>query len=209
MLPKGIEIDDPRPIAASAPYTFFMPHPAEIAALKRKDGVQFVFRQADAPGGCAVERMWVFIDRIDDGWVYGALDNEPYDMTVFKLGERVVLPLSHVISTAFCKGHERPKTPPVREFWERCMVDLCVLEGRSHVDYLYREVPDMTQEGDKYPDSGWRLRGTPEAVEADRTREHPFEYIALGKALNQDDRWLHLIDEGPGVAFQWNADACD
>ena len=89
------------------------------------------------------------------------------------------------------------------------MVDLCVLEGRSHVDYLYREVPDMTQEGDKHPDSGWLLRGTPEAVEADRTREHPFEYIALGKALNQDDRWLHLIDEGPGVAFQWNPEKCD
>lgn len=86
------------------------------------------------------------------------------------------------------------------------MVDSCVLEGRSHVDYLYREEPDMTREGDEYEDSGWRIRGTPEAIEQDEGTEHPFQYVALGAVLNQDDRWLHLLNEAPGVAFQWDGE---
>lgn len=36
-----------------------------------------------------------------------------------------------------------------------------------------------------------------------------FHYISLGKLLNKDDRWLHLIDAEPGVAFQWDEDTQD
>ena len=209
-LPDGIALDDPRPIAASAPYTYFLPHPDELAALKPGDGVKAVFRQLEGAHTYDAERMWVGVERIEDGWVHGSLDNEPVGMDKLTLGDPVVLPLTHVISTHFPNDENpRPSTPAVREYWDRCMVDICVLEGRSHVDYLYRQVPDMGQEGDKYPDSGWRFRGTDEAVEADSNKENPFEYIAIGKVLNADDRWLHLVDEEPGVAFQWDPDAQD
>lgn len=167
-LPEGIELEDPRPIAASAPYTFFMPHQVEIAALLPGDGAKFIFRQDDAPDGCAVERMWVLIERIEDGWVYAKLDNEPYDMDRFKCGDAVALPLSHAISTNFSDGNTRPKTPPQKEYWDRCLVDACVLKGRSHVDYFYRETPDMGSEDETYPDSGWRIRGTDEGIAEDQ-----------------------------------------
>ena len=89
------------------------------------------------------------------------------------------------------------------------MVDPCVVEGRSHADYLYREEPDMTRDGDQYPDSGWRIRGTDEAIAADeRLGEKPM-YIALGKVLNADDRWLHLIDREIGSAFLWDPERDD
>ena len=147
--------------------------------------------------------MWVLVERLEDGWVYGALDNEPYDITAIKLGDPVVMPLTHAISTSFSKDNLRPETPLVREYCDRCFVDACVVEGRCRADYLYREEPDMTREGDECPDSGWRIRGTDEAIADDEKRGEGPLYIALGKVLNADDRWLHLIDREFGVAFQW------
>lgn len=186
-----------------------MPHEAELAALGPGDGVKAIFRQTEGPTKYDAERMWVLIEKIENGTVYGTLDSDPHDMPLIEAGMPVAVPLTHVISTAFSKDNPRPETPPRREYWDRCMVDSCVLEGRSHVDYLYREPPDLTSEGDEYPDSGWRFRGSPECVAEDEEREDKFHYIAIGKVLNQDDRWLHLIDERPGVAFQWDPEAED
>ena len=208
-LPPGIVLRDPRPSAAEAPYTFFLPHPEELEALKPGDGVKAIFAQTESETKYDAERMWVLIERIEDGVVYGTLDNDPSDMSLIEAGDPVAVPLTHVISTAFHKDNPRPETPERREYWERCFVDACVVEGRSHVDYLYRETPDMTRDGDEYEDSGWRLRGSETEVEADQANDAPPRYIALGAVLNRDDRWIHLIDEEPGVAFQWDAEAQD
>ena len=89
------------------------------------------------------------------------------------------------------------------------MVDSCVVEGRCHADYLYREDRNMTREGDEYEDSGWRIRGTDEAISDDEARGESPVYIALGKVLNSDDRGLHLIDHEPGAAFQWDPESQD
>lgn len=208
-LPEGIALDDPRPIAAAAPYTYELPHPHELAALEPGDGVKGVFREVAGGRQHDAERMWVLIDRIEDGFVVGQIDNDPFDMPSFKAGDHVRIPLSHVISCTYAVGKDRPAVPERRTYWDRCFVDACVVEGRSHADYLYREEPDMTREGDEYPDSGWRIRGTDEGIaEDERLGEKPM-YIALGKVLNADDRWLHLIDREIGCAFQWDADRDD
>lgn len=208
-LPEGIALEDPRPIAAGAPYTYAMPWPQELAALEPGDAVQAIFRETAGGRRYGAERMWVTIERIEEGFVLGRLDNEPCDMPSIRLGDPVRLPLSHVISCTYSKGKQRPEVPKRRWYWERCFVDACVVEGRSHADYLYREEPDMTREGDQEPDSGWRIRGTDEAIaEDERLGEKPM-YIALGKVLNADDRWLHLIDRDIGCAFQWDAERAD
>ncbi|KUO53981.1 MAG: hypothetical protein APF78_06785 [Sphingomonadales bacterium BRH_c3] len=203
-LPEGIELDDPRPIAASAPYTYQMPWPEELAVLEPGDGVKAVFREIAGECEYGVERMWVLIDAIEDGFVVGRLDNEPLDMPSIKLGDPVRIPLTHIIACTYAKGKQGPKVPKRRSFWERCFVDACVVEGRCHADYLYREEPDMTREGDEEPDSGWRIRGTDEAIAEDERLGQKPMYIALGKVLNADDRWIHLIDSPVGSAFQWD-----
>lgn len=208
-LPPGIALNDPRPIAAGAPYTFFMPHDIELAALKPGDGVKAILRQTEGETKYDAERMWVLIERIEDGVVFGTLDSDPADMPLIEAGMPVAIPLTHVISTAFHTSNPRPETPPRREYWERCFVDACVVEGRCHADYIYREEPDMTREDDEYEDSGWRIRGTSEAIADDEQRGEGPMYIAIGKVLNADDRWLPLIDREYGAAFQWDADVQD
>lgn len=125
--------------------------------------------------------MWVLIKRIDDSAVYGTVENEPHDMPLIELGMPVTIPLTHVISTDFHKDHIRPEVAARREYLDRCFVDVCVIEGRSHVDYVYREPPDMTRDGDTYPDSGWRMRGTDREIEADAERDDPFSLHLSGQ----------------------------
>jgi len=43
MSEAGYDILDPRPIAAEAPYTFFLPSPSEIAAVGKRDLVKLLF----------------------------------------------------------------------------------------------------------------------------------------------------------------------
>ncbi|MCL9983019.1 MAG: DUF2185 domain-containing protein [Erythrobacter sp.] len=208
-LPQGITIGDPRPIAAKSPYTFELPFPEELAALGPGDGVKAVFYEVTGGRKYDGERMWVLIERIEDGFVVGRLDNEPFDMPSIKHGDPLRIPLSHVISCTYADGKPRPAVPERRTYWDRCFVDACVVEGRCHADYIYREEPDMTQEGDKDPDSGWRIRGTDEAIAEDERLGEKAMYIALGKVLNADDRWIHLIDSPIGSAFQWDAERSD
>lgn len=203
-LPPGISLIDPRPVHEKSPYTFELPHPDHLAAVQVGDLVKAIF--SDVDGGHPAERMWVQVEKIADDWFAGTLESTPSDMQNLGHGDPVAVPRSHVISVYTGDGRALPELPARPDCWRRCMVDSCVLEGRSHADYLYRETPDMTREGDEYEDSGWRIRGTPEAIEQDEGTEHPFQYVALGAVLNQDDRWLHLIDEAPGVAFQWDGE---
>nr|WP_298896293.1 DUF2185 domain-containing protein [uncultured Altererythrobacter sp.] len=184
-----------------------MPHDVELAALKPGDGVKAIFRQTEGETKYDAERMWVLIERIEEGLVHGILDSDPSDMPLIEAGMPVAIPLTHVISTAFHKDNPRPKIPDRREYWERCFVDACVIEGRSHIDYLYREDPDMTREGDEYPDSGWRIRGTQESIDADERDENRPRYIALGAVLNVDNSWIDLIDIEPGHHFAWDEES--
>lgn len=209
VLPPGIALEDPRPIAAAAPYTYEMPALEEIAALEPGDAVQAVFSETGGGRKYSAERMWVEVEQIADGFVAGYLDNDPFDMPSIKHRDPVRIPLTHVISCSFRNGRPKPVVPERRTYWERCFVDACVVEGRCHADYLYREEPYMTPEGDKYPESGWRIRGTSEAIEEDERLGAKAMYIALGKVLNADDRWLHLIDREIGCAFQWDAERED
>lgn len=208
-LPPGIKLEDPRPIAASAPYTFEMPWPEEVASLGPGDYAKAIFLGIDAEGKPCAERMWVTIERIANGLVIGRLGNEPLDMPAIKLDDPVRIPMTHVIACSYQTGKPLPQVPERRSYWERCFVDACVVEGRSHADYLYREEPDMTRDGDQCADSGWRIRGTDEAIAEDERLGEKAMYIALGKVLNADDRWLHLIDREIGCAFQWDAGSED
>ena len=136
-------------------------------------------------------------------WLEGTLESQPRDMSELPQGAILRLPRSHVIDVVLCNPARMPPTiKPKRQYWERCLVDQCVLDSELKVGYLYREAPDMTYGGDKFPDSGWRIRGDTRGPLKEQLGSRKVAYVALGAALNRDDSWLHLIDEPVGARFE-------
>lgn len=78
----------------------------------------------------------------------------------------------------------------------------CDPDGWRKIEFLYREEPEPPREGDKFPDSGWRIESDPPELSNVESGSPPFSYVALGAVLNRDDSWLHLIDEPVGSAFE-------
>jgi len=198
----GYVLRDPRPIAEEAPYTFFLPGPAELAAIAGGDLVKLLFEHVPPGRTYDAERMWVSVDGAHGEVLAGALANEPFETeAVVRIGDRVTFERYHILAIEWADPENAPPPLEYREYWERCLVDASVVDGRAPVEYLYREEPDMAQEGDTYPDSGWRIRGrVPETTEAETGTETP-QYVALGAVLNRDDSWLHLIDAPIGAAY--------
>lgn len=205
MTEAGYYIEDPRPIAAEAPYTFFRPSAEEVAAIGPDDLVKLLFQYTHETETWAAERMWVRVQQVDADHLSGTLANQPDEPTSpLALDDVIAFKRHHVLAIVWDKPEEAPPQPAYREYWERCLVDDCVLEGQEPVEYLYRDEPDMAQKEDKFPDSGWRIRGRQgNATDADM-EERKFSYVALGAVLNRDDSWLPFIDEPVGAAFMRN-----
>ncbi|WP_227339545.1 MULTISPECIES: immunity protein Imm33 domain-containing protein [Sphingopyxis] len=196
-------IEDPRPTAAKAPYTFYLPSENELLAVSPGDLVKLIFRSIPDSGEWDAERMWVIVTAAEGARLTGTLDNDPLDMPQLKAGDAVTFDRAHIIDIDWSEDRAAPPptAPERREYWDRCFVDDQILDGRLKVEFLYREEPDPPREGDKYPDSGWRFRCDTRGL-TDAEYDNPsFSYIALGKVLNGDDSWLHLIDAPVGSAF--------
>ena len=190
-------LDDPRPMAKESPYTFFLPSQIELDNVAVGDDVKLIFRGHPKSRKYGAERMWVQVTSISQTMLEGTLNNQPSDLPQLKLGDRVRFQPFHIAATEKLV----PGVPEVREYWERCLVDKCVTDDRVPVHFLYREEPDMAREGDRYPDSGWRIRGDYRGLTDAEIDARPMEYIALGAVLNADDSSLHLIDEPVGARF--------
>jgi hypothetical protein len=205
-VPELYEIIDPRPIAASARYTYFLPSAARLGAVGNGDLVKVTMRAVPPSDKWDAERMWIKVRSAEPDWLEGTLDSQPDDMPKLSKGASIRVPRTHVIDVLFENADKEKAVPiePRREFWERCWVDQAVLDGDLPIQYVYREEPEPMQDGDKYPDSGWRIRGDMRGVSEEKLAERKIAYVALGAVLNKDDSWVHLIDEPTGVAYDKN-----
>jgi hypothetical protein len=203
-VPTLYEVLDPRPVAASAPYTYFLPAAELIKAVCAGDHVKATIRAVPPGKNYDAERMWVLVTVAETDWLEGTLDSCPLDMPGLPQGSIIRLPRTHVIDVIVNDPARSAALngTPGRQYWERCLVDRCVLDGDLKAGYIYRETPDMTKEGDKFPDSGWRIRGDTRGTPIDEIGSRKVAYVALGAVLNRDDTWLHLIDEPVGARFE-------
>jgi len=206
--PEGYWIDDPRPIAARAPYTFFLPSPAELQAIEVGDLVKLLFEYGIEAEKWDAERMWVTVTSIEGNEAVGRLDNEPDEpRSPVRLGDFIGFDRRHALAVLWAEGKHGPEPPEYREYWDRCMVDDCVIEDGVPVEYIYREQPDLMKPDDRYPDSGWRIRGKQGDASDDDMDARKASYVALGLVLNRDDSWLGVIDAPIGSAFMRNFDS--
>ena len=190
---------------AEAPYTFGLPHAALIDALGPGDHAKLGF-EYDPPGEeFGGERMWVLIDKIDGDRFRGTLANEPAE-EILACGDQVEFSREHILDVSFADGKAVPAVPVGPDYLKRCMVDACVLYDGVSVEYLYREEPDLGDPDDKYPDSGWRIRGRQGDTTDEEMEGREPAYVAIGAVLNRDDSWLELIDAPIGSAFMRNFD---
>jgi hypothetical protein len=203
--PSGYKLIDPRPLVKENPYTYFVPTPKQLADIAPGDKVYVTFKAVPRRPKWDAERMWVKVTEAAGPRLRGILDNHPDDLPALSKGDKVEFNRWHVISLDWADPRIAARyTDGAREYWERCLVDQAVIDGKLKVEYLYREAPDMTQKDDHYPDSGWRIRGDTRGAWDQDIQKREAAYVALGLVLNQDDSWLHLIDEPTGSAFERN-----
>jgi hypothetical protein len=190
------ELDDPRPVAAENPYTYFLPSSEQLAALQVGDDVKLIFRSIPPAPEWGAERMWVRITGIAPHGLTGELNNDPSDMPQLKVGAPVSFQPWHIIDIEWSDAAKAEQFPPHDDgrVWDRCMVDAAIVEDGEPIGFLYRETGDLGGPDDRFPDSGWRIRV------AEPDDRDPL-YVALGLVLNRDDSILPLLGEPIGARF--------
>lgn len=198
-----VSIDDPRENAARAPYTYFLPSENELLALAPGDQVKIIVRSHPPSPEWDAERMWFLVTAASGDKLAGTLENQPSDIPQLRPGAALQFHRSDVTDIIWADDRSVPPPgmTPRREYWDRCLVDQCLLDGEMLVHYLYREEPDADTADDEYPDSGWRIRGDYRNVDDAELNDREVAYVALGAVLNRDDRWIHLIDAPTGSRF--------
>lgn len=200
-------LDDPTELIKEAPYTFFVPSRQMIKLLVPGDLVKLIFRSSVPREKWNAEKMWVEITDIAGDAFTGKLANDPYDMPQIKAGDEIKFNGQYIVDLIVVKPERLTSeqvlkiAPERREFWDRCLVDDCVLYDKILVGYLYREEPENLYNEDKFKDSGWRIRGDGRGSTELQCANRKTSFVALGAVLNRDDSWLHLIDEEVGIAY--------
>lgn len=188
---------------AESPYTFFIPLREERVQVSVGDLVKLGFEYEWETQEYGGERMWVKVTGKSGLEFTGTLDNEPWERGL-RLGLEVTFGVGNILDIEWDNPAAHLPFHIPLAYWERCLVDDCVLNGSVPVEYVYREEPDMAGDDDEYPDSGWRIRGQDGHPGAEPMDDRSASYVALGAVLNRDDSFLGLLDAAIGSAYMRN-----
>jgi len=204
-------INDPRPIAKEAPYTFYLPEPAEINILRPNDLVKLQFVGTTFGFYNGIERMWVIINEINNDSFVGLLDNDPIWLDQLKAGDKIKFAKHHIVDWDLAdNSDDRLKGIHIEgnyQYLNRCLVDNRILDGSRKPTHIQRDAPNVPTKEEiekEHQDSGWWIYSW---CEKDDVAEYGFNddnisYVALGAVLNKDDSWLHLIDSPSKTAYE-------
>jgi hypothetical protein len=189
--------------AVESPYTFFIPLREERVQIGVGDLVKLGFEyewQTQQYGG---ESMWVKVTTKSGLSFEGTLENEPWEKGL-EPGLAVKFGIENILDIEWANPDDHAEFHAHHTFLGRCLVDDCVIYDAVPVQYIYREEPEPFEEGETYPDSGWRIRGQFDHPGAPALGERKLSYVALGAVLNQDDSFLPMLSAEVGAAFERN-----
>ena len=89
-LDNGVELH------RESPATFWIPPQAERESLQVGDCAKCIFR-IEIDDAVHVERMWVIVQDVGNGWYTGILDNDPYCTDEISSGILIEFTPDHVI----------------------------------------------------------------------------------------------------------------
>jgi hypothetical protein len=191
---QGWWLTDAEESQRNYPYSFYKPSAAVLAQLTVGQQVKLIFEFDNPdPEGMSGERMWVTIGQIEGDRFKGVLDNEPTELKALKFGDPVDFEARHIIQTKI----DEVEPDKVEKYLPRCFVTHKVLFDGVKAGYVYRQEPQEDS------DSGWRITAGDES-DAYMDDDDNIYYVSLGKVLNQDDSFLHLLDAEVGSAFERN-----
>jgi hypothetical protein len=175
-----------------SPYTFYRPSDEIIGRLEPgKATVKLIFRfDNNKPEEPAAERMWVMLDAInEDGSYIGILDNDPFYIKDLVAGDRIIFRKENIIQydTLDDLNVTDVNGDNIEKFRAKSIVSNHILKDGYRVGRLYREEPSGEE------DTGWTLMSDHETEEY-VDDHHNLQYVAIGKVLNTDDSFLHLLD---------------
>jgi hypothetical protein len=144
---------------------------------------------------------WIDVHSADGEWIEGKIVKDQYFGDDPILDQVIRVPKRVISDIRF---EDPQKDELLRELPGIKYANYCVMDPRmSKVQYVYRQEPCLTMEGDEAPDSGWRIKGDRRAYsEEEFGCVEAAKYYPLYLALNTDDSWLHLIDKPVGTAFK-------
>lgn len=199
---------DERETARENPYTYYLPSEEKLAAIEPGDSVKIVIRSVPHSHLYDAERVWVTVEEISCDDFTGSLQNTPLDIPQLRPNDKITFKRWAIIDCLWENPRKEDRYQPEKtnQYWGRCLVDAEVINGDARVGFLYRETPDAARDEDNYPDTGWRIRADIRHLTEEQYDNPTAVYIAIGKVLNKDDSWLHLIDAKVGSRFFRNPD---
>ena len=198
---RSWKLDNAKDVQKEFPYTFYKPSEEIISKLKVGDIVKLIFSfESDEPNVPRAERMWVIIQSINSESYVGTLDNDPYHIKDIKAGDRVDFRKEHIIDfdTIEDLGIEDTNADIIESYFKKCFVSNQIMNEGFKVGRLYKEKPEDED------DTGWVLLSNYESQEYMDDSSN-MQFIAIGKILNIDDSFIHLLNEPIDSEFERDA----
>ena len=191
----GYVIEDPRPIRAENPFSFYVPCQARLDAIAADDFVKAIFSHADRSGPS--ERMWLRVEAAEGDVLRGRLMNRSSTGLPVEHGATVEIRRHHVIVIETERADDPEETNDNDRFFARCHVDPRFDKGAP----LHRMVRDEPEPADYhgkggFPWSGWRFES------ADYAKGDELETYALVVPLRREAGYENLLDAPMGSVVE-------
>lgn len=184
-------------------YTFYTPSEELLGTIEIGDfaKVMFVLNNMMAAEGDKAsetpdlnsEKLWIKITGIENGQFTGTIDNQVKLISDLKSGDVVNFTRRNIMNIY---GKEEKEEHISEKYQLGCATNRLILDKGYPVRFLFRK----KSEGLDKTFSGWHFLC---GHETKKDQVIP-RIVSLAMVLNQNDRFVHLLDAPYGSAFAWD-----